>query len=548
MSNRLNRWAMALIAAGILSFQAPAWANGQGPHLVSVAGLEARLKNEPPLILDASPLPTHAEGHIPGAVHVDLFGFMGRELVVADMERRLQSWGISPGRKIVIYDAGASYMAARLIFDLHHLGVPAADLAILDGGMAKWRASGGAVTKDPTPRPERGTFVANKVNEDVRVRLPEFLVASGDPARHVLLDALEATHYYGQEKFFDRGGHVPNAVLWPSSEFFNPDKTFKSADELRRMAAHLGIRPEQTIHTHCGGGGAASVPFFALKFMLGYPKVKLYNESQREWLQDDRDLPFWTYGAPQLRRGMGWLNGWNNPMMRAFGIVELSIVDPRAAESYALGHVPYALNVPADQFKNQLKQPDKLAAALGAAGVNPAHEAVVVSDGGLNPRAALAYLALERLGQRRVSILMESMDEWGLGGLPLTKEPTVVGAKKAPQDMAVPAAAYPVRLRTGVVVDQPASGPDLQPTLFVASGKTAPARAPQGTLVHLPYTELLKADGSPKPAADLWGLLAKAGIPRTARIVCIADDLGEAAVMYFVLKLMGFPSVVVQAT
>ena len=56
------------------------------------------------------------------------------------------------------------------------------------------------------------------------------------------------------------------------------------------MLGYLGIKPEQQVYTHCGGGIAASVPFFAAKFMLDYPKVKLYKESQLEWLRDDRGL------------------------------------------------------------------------------------------------------------------------------------------------------------------------------------------------------------------------------------------------------------------
>ena len=68
------------------------------------------------------------------------------------------------------------------------------------------------------------------------------------------------------------------------------------------MLAYLGIRPDQQVHSHCGGGIAASVPFFAIKFMVDYPRVRLYKGSQLEWLRDDRGLPFWTYDAPNLVR------------------------------------------------------------------------------------------------------------------------------------------------------------------------------------------------------------------------------------------------------
>jgi len=68
-----------------------------------------------------------------------------------------------------------------------------------------------------------------------------------------------------------------------------------------------------------------------------------------------------------------------------------------------------------------------------------------------------------------------------------------------------------------------------------------PAKGIEGKVVHLPYLDLLNADGTPKAAKDIWNILSKAGVPRYAELVCISDDPGEAAVNYFILKLMGFP-------
>ncbi|RZI97960.1 MAG: hypothetical protein EOP39_27395 [Rubrivivax sp.] len=62
-------------------------------------------------------------------------------------------------------------------------------------------------------------------------------------------------------------------------------------------------------------------------------------------------------------------------------------------------------------------------------------------------------------------------------------------------------------------------------------------------VIHLPYTELLDAQRRPKPAKALWPLLDKAGVPRYAPIVVLADDPGEVALGYFVLKLMGYADV-----
>jgi 3-mercaptopyruvate sulfurtransferase SseA len=328
-----------------------------------------------------------------------------------------------------------------------------------------------------------------------------------------------------------------------SADIYNADKTFKSPDEIRRMVRYLGIRPEQTVHTHCGGGVAASVPWFALQFMAEHPKAKLYLESQREWLRDDRGLPYWTYSAPQIQRESAWLDGWNGPMLRAFGAAQLNIVDVRAAEKYALGHVAFALNLPADTFRRHLGSLERLAELLGPAGVNPAHDVVIMSESGLTPGAALAFLAFEQLGQKKVSVLMDSVDEWGLRGLGLTKEPTVVGMPKTSKDITVPVAKYAAQLRPDVLIGDPKATRGEFPKVFVASGKAPPARTPEGQVVQLPYTQLLNADGTPKAAKELWTLITQAGVPRHAELILFADDPAEAAVNYYVFRLMGWPDV-----
>jgi 3-mercaptopyruvate sulfurtransferase SseA len=227
---------------------------------------------------------------------------------------------------------------------------------------------------------------------------------------------------------------------------------------------------------------------------------------------------------------------------------DMSIVDVRAPDAYRQNHIPYAVNIPADVLRANLRDPAKLAELLGPSGVDAAHEAVIVSNGGLNPDAALAFLALERVGQKKVSVLMESMDDWGLAGFVLTKDPTIVGMPKSPQDNAVMPASYAPRVKTGTLADPSRGVAGPYPRVFLASGKNAPQKVPaDAKVVHVPYSDLLDASGKPKPAAEIWKVLVKAGVPRYAEIVCVSDDAGEAAVNYFLLKMMGFPDVKVAA-
>ena len=547
------RYVFLLAVAGCLLLAQPLMAaEGINGHLVTATWLKGNLEKADVLVLDASPAQLYAMQHIPGAVSVDAMALLAygiREVPVAEIEKTYQSLGISPGKKIVIYDQGGTWFAARLFYSLVYHGFPAKDLYLLDGGLFKWQKDGLPVTKEATPSPKTGVFKIKKFNEDISDKLPEFVSASGDPANHVLLEALGPDWHFGETRFFNKPGHIPNAILMPSEDFFNPDKTFKSPEEMKKMLAHLGIRPEQKIHTHCGGGGAASVPFFALKYMLNYPRVTLYTESQMGWLTDERDLPFWTFDAPYLIRETNWLQSWGGKMMRMFGISQVSVVDVRPAEAFNQGHVPFALNIPGDVFKSNVSNPGKLAEILGPAGVNAAHEAIVISGAGLTKEAALAFVMLEKLGQKKISIFMEpidsieAMDKMAQRGFALTKAPTAVGPKKTPGDMSILPTTYASHVRKDIVIADANSTQGVYPKIFIASGKDVPAKVQDGKVVHVPYTDLLNADGTPKAAKDIWNILTKAGVPRYAELVLFSDDPGEAAANYFILKLMGYPDI-----
>jgi len=544
MQTLLRTLLISLLAgAGCLLLAQPSMAaEGIQGNLVNVHWLEKNLHNADLLLLDASPTQIHTANHIPGAVSVDLYSYGVQERPVAETDKLFQSWGISPGKTIVIYDQGATMMATWLFFTLEYHGFPVQDLLILDGGLSKWQEAGMPVTKEASPVPQEGSFKITSVVEDVRVKLPEFLTASGDTVNNVLVEALGPDWHFGETQAFNRAGHIPNAILLPSADFYHPDKTFKSPEEIRRMLTYLGIRPEQQVHSFCGGGVAATVPFFALKFLLDYPKVKVYSESEMGWLNDERELPYWTYDAPFLMRDAKWLQWWGGQRIRMYAGTQVSILDVRSAGAFGQGHVPFALNIPADLFKGNLTQPDKLAEVLGAAGVNVTHEAVVISGAGLTKDSALAFVMLERLGQKRVSVLMDSMDEWAKLGFVVTKDPTVVGPSKGSRDLTIPPTTYPGVFRKDVILDAKSSQ-GIYPKVFIASGANVPAKGQDGTVVHVPYTDLLNADGTPRAAKEIWNILAKAGVPRYAELVCFADDPGDAAVNYFILKLMGFPDI-----
>ena len=226
--------------------------------------------------------------------------------------------------------------------------------------------------------------------------------------------------------------------MLPSADFYNPDKTFKSPQEIRRMLTYLGIRPEQAIYSHCGGGVAATVPYFALKFLLDYPRVKVYSGSELDWLNDERELPYWTYDAPFLMRDSKWLQWKGSQRIRIYFGTQVSILDLRPADAFEQGHLPFALNIPAELWRSHLGglQPGS-ARSTGwrRFSVRPASTRRTklwsFPARELTKDSALAFVMLEKLGQNKVSLFVDSMDRWAELGFAVTKDPTDVGPRKA---------------------------------------------------------------------------------------------------------------------
>ncbi|MBP7764549.1 MAG: hypothetical protein K4445_07630 [Deltaproteobacteria bacterium] len=266
---------LAVLAVCLL-FAAPAPAQGVKGNLVSVDWLEKNLKKPDVLVLDASATQHYTAKHIPGAVSVsftkeesvsqgvnlsygggvDYFTdtencpYAFQEMSIPEMTKLYRSWGVSPKKKIVIYDQGGQFLATRLFYSLYYHGFPVKNLYILDGGIAKWQEEGLPVTKEVTPLPNDGTFKVTKLNEDIKVRLPEFLTATGDRVNNAIVEGLPPVWHFGQALNYDRPGHVPFAIMLSFTDFFNADKTYKSREDIQRMLDYLGIRREQQVYTH----------------------------------------------------------------------------------------------------------------------------------------------------------------------------------------------------------------------------------------------------------------------------------------------------------
>lgn len=228
-------------------------------------------------------------GHIPGAllwnVYTDLlqpnYRIIEREPFAALLSRS----GIAPETTVVVYGYGASLGCWMLRLYGHPRGV------FLNGSRRKWIDEDRPLTTDvPTVAVTAYTvseFAA--VQQAIRASHVHVAKAIGTPNVR-LMDVRSMLEYTG-ERFWpslppegdQRGGHIPGAVLMPIEDTWREDGTFKSVAELSDLYASRGFTPDKEIITYCAVGGRASQAWFILTYLLGYPRVRVYDGSWVEW-------------------------------------------------------------------------------------------------------------------------------------------------------------------------------------------------------------------------------------------------------------------------
>lgn len=234
----------------------------------------------------------YADGHIPGAVYVDLDTELaappspqhGRHPLpdLADLQRDARRWGIRQGAAVVVYDDWGGMAAARAWWLLRWAGV--ADVRLLDGGLGGWVAAGLSLQTE-SPRPEPGDVVFAAGN------LPTLDAdeAAALARTGVLLDARAAERYRGEVEPLDpKAGHIPGARSMPTTGNLDGDGYFLPADRLCARFADANGAP---VGVYCGSGVTAAHEVLALA-VTGI-EAALYPGSWSQW-SNDPDRPIAT--------------------------------------------------------------------------------------------------------------------------------------------------------------------------------------------------------------------------------------------------------------
>jgi thiosulfate/3-mercaptopyruvate sulfurtransferase len=263
-----------------------------GHLLVTPAGLASEIEaGKRLLILDLRPPEAYTAGHVPGAVHLDLWGV---SLIDTDpaplnafmwmIEHVLAVHGVTTETPVVVYDEHSGVRAARAFWFLEYFGHPS--VRMLDGGFGAWTTAKLPVTRDSAPPPKSEWTGTRESHTIATWREVKAAVGAKDA---VILDARTDGEYCGTTVRAKRGGAIPGAVHIEWTRNLGPDGSFKPPEELRAMYEDAGVTPDREVLAYCQGGYRAANAYVALR-LLGYPRVRNYVGSWKEW-GDREELP-----------------------------------------------------------------------------------------------------------------------------------------------------------------------------------------------------------------------------------------------------------------
>jgi thiosulfate/3-mercaptopyruvate sulfurtransferase len=265
--------------------------------LVSTEWLAAHLSDPHVRVLDSSytqpgVTPTAREnyerGHIPGAVFFDIDDVAepGTSLphMIPSPERFAQKMterGIGNDDRIIVYDTVGLSSAGRAWWMLRLFGHD--NVALLDGGLPKWKAEGRPLETAAPPIPRR-RFTARF--DPALVRAKTEVIANIGSRRELVVDARAAGRFDGSaEETWPgrRRGHIPGSRNLPFDRVTDPKtRQLKPADELAALFAGAGVGFDKPVIASCGSGVTACALAFAA-FLIGHDRVAIYDGSWAEW-------------------------------------------------------------------------------------------------------------------------------------------------------------------------------------------------------------------------------------------------------------------------
>ena len=193
----------------------------------------------------------------------------------------MKQMGVGDGMRVVVYDTEGLYSAGRAWWMFRIMGHN--DVAVLNGGLKKWKAEGRSLEDGAPPKRTERHFTARFHAELLR-DAAEVKALIGDQQTQIV-DARAAGRFEGRDADPRPGlrvGHIPSSSNVPFATLLNPDGTLKAAAELRELFAKAGVDAGRPVVATCGSGVTAGVIALALA-VLGRADTAIYDGSWVEW-------------------------------------------------------------------------------------------------------------------------------------------------------------------------------------------------------------------------------------------------------------------------
>ena len=230
------------------------------------------------------------KGHLPGAAYLDLQADLsdkGSKLrftlpPLADLTRAFAAKGVGHGTFVVLYSHASPVWATRIWWMLRSIGFD--DVAILDGGLDKWKAENRPLQTEPTVHPP--ATLSLRARPEIFVDKDKMKDAIG-AAGTLTLNALSHDQHTGAGGVvYGRAGRIAGSSCVPAASLFGADKALKPIADLRAAFEGVGAAPDKHVLVYCGGGIAATLDAFVLTALLGHRNVSVYDNSMQEWAND----------------------------------------------------------------------------------------------------------------------------------------------------------------------------------------------------------------------------------------------------------------------
>ncbi len=241
------------------------------------------------LIVDLCKADIYAQGHVPGAVHLDYAELtLSRPpaggLLPDDgaLSRVLSGIGMAAHKHVVAYDDEGGGKASRLLWTLDVLGHERSSL--LNGGRRAWSEAGLPLDAEPV-RAEPSSFEAS-AGEAARANR-DYILARLGAADFALVDARTPEEYSGQNRRAERGGHIPGAVNYNWVNALDQARALRlrPKQELMQEFAALGVTADKEVVAYCHTHHRSSHSYIVLK-SLGFKRLRGYPGSWSEWGND----------------------------------------------------------------------------------------------------------------------------------------------------------------------------------------------------------------------------------------------------------------------